>query len=89
MTQPKQVTVRGLDPRVFRAIRELAKRERISLNRAALRLLERGAGLAESRPDDRIGNSLDHLFGTWTENEAKEFLGSIESCEQIDAELWE
>ncbi len=88
VTQPKQLTLRGLDARLFRAIRDLAKRERTSLNRAALRLLEKGAGIIEA-PEDRIGHSLDHLIGTWSEDEAAEVLDSIESCSQIDAELWE
>ena len=61
-----QLTVRGLDKRLLHAIRDLAKRERISLNKAALRLLERGAGVAPPTADNRIGRSLDHHFGTWT-----------------------
>jgi hypothetical protein len=89
MTQPKQLTLRGLDAQLSRAIRELAKRERISLNRAALRLLEKGAGIHEEAPENRIGHTLDHLIGTWTDDEAAEVLESIESCAQIDAELWE
>ena len=83
-----QLTVRGLDKRLIQAIRDLARRERISLNKAALRLLARGAGLAETQPDNRIGNSLDHLIGTWSASEAKAFQESIKSCEQIDEELW-
>jgi hypothetical protein len=73
---------------VQREIRRLARRERISLNKAALRLIEKGTGLGD-RQEDRIGGSLDHLIGTWTENEAKVFLDSIQSCGQIDPELWE
>ena len=92
MSHSDQLTIRGLDPRVQRAIRELARRERISLNKAAVRLLERGAGVAENPApgvQDRIGDSLDHLIGTWTERQARDFLDSIESCEQVDAELWD
>jgi hypothetical protein len=83
-----QLTLRSLDPDVQRAIRVLARRERISLNKAALRLIEKGAGLG-ARQEDRIGRSLDHLIGTWTKNEAQVFLDSIQSCGQIDPELWE
>jgi len=96
MTHARQLTLRGLPPRVEREIRDLARRERISLNKAASRLLERAATVAggpgesqEDRPDDRIGGALDHLIGTWSEREAESFLKSIESCEQIDPELWE
>ncbi len=89
MTQRTQLTLRGLDRRLQREIRELARRERISLNKAAVRLLEKGAGLRPAEKADRIGSSLDHLIGTWSEDEADAFLESIQSCEQIDRELWE
>lgn len=88
MSQIGQLTLRSLDPRVQREIRELARRERISLNKAALRLLEKGTGLG-ARQEDRIGRSLDHLIGTWTESAAKGFLDSIQSCEQVDPDLWD
>jgi hypothetical protein len=42
-----------------------------------------------ARPDDRIGSSLDHLFGTWTRKESEAFLRSIGSTERLDPELWE
>jgi hypothetical protein len=88
MTQLKQLTLRGLDRRLERKIRDLARQERISLNKAALRLLEKGAGLDAPEAADRIGRSLDHLIGTWTLEEADALLESIQSCEQIDEELW-
>ncbi len=84
-----QLTLRNLDPRLEREIRALAKRERISLNKAAARLLERGAGIAPAKDADRIGNSLDHLIGTWSRRDADALLESIAACEQIDADLWE
>ena len=84
-----QLTLRGLDRPLQQQIRTLARRERISLNKAALRLLEKGAGTGTRQVNDRIGHSLDHLIGTWSEAEAKKFLASIQSCEQIDEELWE
>jgi len=88
MTHQSQLTLGGLDPRLQREIHELARREKISLNKAALRLLERGAGLGSSETSDRIGHSLDRFMGTWTHDEAEKLLESIQSCEQIDAELW-
>jgi hypothetical protein len=80
---------------VEREIRELARRERISLNRAASRLLERATGLRDEDDappydprGDRIGGGLDQFIGTWSDAEGKSFLESIQSCEQIDPELW-
>jgi len=89
MRRYDQLTLRGLGPRVQREVRALAKRERISLNRAALRLLEKGAGVGKAEDSDRIGAALDSLIGTWTKKEADEMLDSIQSCEQIDPEVWD
>lgn len=62
-----QITVRGFDDELSASLRRLAKREGISLNRAALRLLRRGAGLAEgSGQADTVGAAFDHLIGSWT-----------------------
>ena len=87
MSHLDQLTIRGIDRRVQREIRELARREGISLNKAAVRLLEKGAGVTVSEPADRIGSALDHLIGTWSKAEADTLLASIESCEQVDAKL--
>ena len=84
----EQLTLRNLDPRVEREIRRVARRERISLNKAAARLLEKGVGIAK-RSEDCIGASLDRFIGTWNEKEAAEFLESIAGCEQVDAEFWQ
>ena len=91
MRQSNQITLRGLDPRVLRALKGLAKAQRLSLNQAALLMLESAAGLSEPRSEkaaDRIGSSLDSWIGTWSQAEADELLASIRSCEQIDDELW-
>ena len=89
MKQIRQITVRGLDPALEDEIRRLASDEGISLNKAALRLLRKGAGLREGAPSRPvIGDGLDHLFGTWSEKEAKEFTAAIRPCERIDRELW-
>ena len=88
MRHVNQLTLRGLQPWVERQLRDLARREGLSLNQAALRLLEKATG-AVARQDDRIGNSLDRFIGTWSTEEADALLDSIQSCEQIDPELWD
>ena len=88
MRHRNQLTLRGLHPRVERELRELARREGLSLNQAASRLLEKATGVV-ARPDDRIGASLDRHIGTWSEEDAQALLESIQSCEQIDPELWD
>ncbi len=80
-----QITVRGFDDELSASLRRLAKREGISLNRAALRLLRRGAGLAEgSDRADTVGAAFDHLIGSWTQAEADELDAALEAFETID-----
>jgi hypothetical protein len=83
-----QLTIRfGSD--LSRQLRSLAESEGLSLNQAALRLLRRGAGLGEERGRrDRVGRSLDSLAGTWTAEEERQLLDSLEPFESIDESLW-
>lgn len=87
----KQLTLRGFDDELARRLESIASGRSISLNRAALLLMRRGAGLApaaESRPQ-AIGSALDKFVGVWSEEEEREFLRSIEKVDQVDPELWE
>jgi hypothetical protein len=85
-----QLTLRGLEPDLQKCLQAVAREERISLNRAAIMLLRKGAGLDEGRkPADTIGHALDEHVGTWTEQEEREFLDSIASCEAIDSSMWQ
>ena len=84
-----QLTIRGFDKHLEGEIRRLAVRESISLNKAVLRLLRRGAGIDEPGLDENVvGSSLDHLAGTWSDGEAA-LMRSVEAdFERIDPELW-
>lgn len=85
----KQLTLRGFGPDLERKIRELARREGLSLNQAALHLMRRGAGLHNKEPaSDVVGSSLDFLIGKWTDKEAEQVLRAIEDFERIDEQLW-
>jgi hypothetical protein len=83
-----QLTIRGISPELAEAVRRLAREEGISLNKAAVRMLAKGANLGPHKNAGATGNDIDHLFGTWTESEAKAFFKSIEWCEQVDEDLW-
>ena len=85
----KQLSLRGFDPDLEKRIRELARKEGISLNQASLRLLQKGAGLERTgTAAQTVGDSLDHLIGTWSPEDSDEFLKSIEPVEQIDPSFW-
>jgi len=84
----RQLTLRGFEPEVERALRQLARREGISLNKAALRLLRRGAGLGDAKHDPAIGNALDHFIGTWSDDEAREVDDAVAELRRVDDDMW-
>lgn len=84
-----QLTVRGFDKALERRLREVAKARGVSLNQAALILLREGAGLGTpARAARTVGDSLDHLIGSWSEREEHEFLRAISSLEDVETALW-
>ena len=84
-----QLTIRGFDDDLERSIRQLAAREGISLNRAVIRLLRRGAGLGERNRDaNTVGASLDHLIGTWSADDAAEFDSALADLSRVDEAMW-
>lgn len=88
-TPSTQLTLRGLGPELERRVRKLATDENLSLNQAALRLMQRGAGLSERRArTDSIGGALDDLIGTWSAAQAKEVLAAVGDFEHVDEDLW-
>lgn len=94
MTRPTdQLTLRGFDSKLKRRLVELARARDLSLNRAALLLMRRGAGLerhpvAEVDDSSTIGSALDGFIGVWSEEDEEEFLRAIEGLDRIDPELW-
>ena len=85
----KQLTIRGFDDALEERLEALARERGISLNRAAILLMRRGAGLdADSPRTDIVGDALDEFIGMWTPAEEREFLRSIEVLGQVDESLW-
>ena len=85
----KQLTLRGLDKELERKLRETARASGVSLNRAALDLMRRGAGVgAPAVKPNTVGDSLDHLIGTWSAADERRLLAALEPFEQVDESLW-
>lgn len=89
-----QLTLRGLDKDLELQLRRLARKERTSLNKAALRMLRRGAGIDSTAIDDSaaeldvIGDRLDDFIGSWSAAQAASFDEAVAVFEEIDAEQW-
>lgn len=86
-----QLTVRGFDDALSARLSQLAANEGISLSKAALKLMRKGAGLVDGNAQaGPIGDALDDLRGTWTKEEADAFNAAIEEAfEVIDEEMWQ
>jgi len=85
----KQLTIRGFGDDLERVLIRVSREEGISLNKAVLRLLRRGAGLESDRePGNVVGSSLDHLLGTWSADDERSFDEAVEPLGRIDPELW-
>jgi len=80
------ITVRNLPPAVARAVRDKARKDKVSLNRAIVRLLEEATG--EKGGKKVIHHDLDHLAGRWSEKEYQQFMVALREQRQIDPEMW-
>ena len=81
-----QLTVTGVDNELYATLHRLATTEGMSLNEAILKLLRRGAALADAHI---VGSSFDHLVGLWTDQEADEFDAAWQDMEVVDESTWQ
>jgi len=81
------ITVRNLPPKVAKAIREKARKERLSMNKAVIKLLEEATG-ATQETRKVVHHDLDHMAGTWSQAEYEEFMEALREQRQIDPEMW-
>ena len=82
-----QLTIR-FDRDLERRLRDEARRDGLSLNQAAVRFLRRGAGLDRPSPAHTVASSLDHLAGTWRDDDSNTFDKAMAVFERIDEDLW-
>jgi plasmid stability protein len=81
------MTIRGLDELTVTALKEKAKQEGTSVNAALVKLLQEELGLKKKKRTV-VYNDLDHLAGTWSDKEYKEFQKRIKDFETIDETMW-
>lgn len=81
------ITLRNIPHEIQAAIRRKARSEGLSLNKAVQKLLAEALRL-ESKGAEVLYDDLDHLAGSWSEEEAEEFEAALREQRQIDPELW-
>ena len=84
----KQLTIRGVEEELHRALRNQAASHGLSVNRYVITLLKESVGLSYSTNQrDLEFDDLDHLAGTWEKDEFEAFK-SIVKERKIDGEMW-
>ncbi|KAA3655694.1 MAG: antitoxin [Chloroflexi bacterium] len=84
-----QLTVRGVGRKLHDALKLEANRRGVSVNRVVLALLREALGLSMKQEDsDETFHDLDHLAGTWTDEDAETFMKGVEDQRKIDEALW-
>lgn len=69
----RQITIRNFGADCEIALNAVAVERGWSLNRAAVYLPRKGAGLPENVGAQPVGNSLDEFIGSWSIAESKAF----------------
>ena len=80
------LTLRGCDEELARALKTASRRRGLSVNRLILETL-REKLFGENKVHKRHDN-LDHLAGTWSEEEAAAFEKATAGFEELDDSLW-
>jgi plasmid stability protein len=81
------MTIRGLDDLTINALREKAKKDGSSVNAALVKLLQEELGIKKKKRTV-VYNDLDHLAGTWSDKDYKEFLQATADFAKIDENVW-
>ena len=81
------MTIRGLDDLTIKALKEKAKKEGSSVNAALVKLLQEELGIKKKKRTV-VYNDLDHLAGTWSDKNYKEFLQATADFAKIDENVW-
>lgn len=81
------MTLRGIDDTIANALKEKARQEDSSINTVVLNMLKVSLGL-EKKKRSTIYNDLDHLAGTWSEQDYAEFTDVVAEFGKVDEEMW-
>lgn len=83
----KPITLRNLPPEIARAVRKRTDKEKTSLNKTVIGLLEESLG-GKPKQAPAIHHELDALAGVWTKRDAATFERALADQRRIDPELW-
>ena len=82
------ITLRNVPAMLQEAIQRRAETDGLSLNKTVIRMLEEAAGQRTASVRE-LHEDLDHLAGTWSEEEAAVFEAALVEQRRVDPELWD
>ena len=83
----KTLTIRGIDEKTSKKLKEYAESQNTSINQTALRILHRAFGIEKNVPFMEH-HDLDELSGTWSSTDLAEFEKNIKHFDKIDMDMW-
>jgi len=84
----KALTLRNIPPNVAQRLKTRAEEKGVSLNKAAISLLEETCGGTPDAGRKKRYTDLDHLFGTWSKERARAVYKNLMAMRKIDTEVW-
>lgn len=86
----KTITLRKMPEELEYRVEAKARELGLSLNKTVIRLLEEHLMPERRSPfRGRRHDDLDHLAGSWSDDEAAEFDRALEEQRRIEPEIWE
>lgn len=83
------ITIEALDESTAGWIAEEAKRRGVTIEELIIQLIEKAVSEERSSEQLHAYHDLDSLAGTWTDEQASEFLDAVADFESVDEKLWE
>jgi hypothetical protein len=86
---PESIIINDLDEATANWINEEAKKRGINKEAIALHLIRKGIECEHGHVALQTYDDLDSLGGTWSEEQAEEFMEAISYFDQVDEKLWQ
>ena len=83
------IIIQSMDEPTVAWINEESERRGISAESLILDLIHKGIVVERSSPELQAYHELDSLAGTWSEEQATEFLNAVDDFEHVDEKLWQ
>lgn len=71
------ISIQGVDEQLSALLKQQAAKARTSVNQFILDTLNKHVGLAKEKKFTEEYDDLDHLFGSWSEEEFSEIQGAV------------